>query len=41
MIEVKQGPYVGEDDKTRFPGISSTQVVYSRAGEGNNERSRQ
>ena len=41
MIEVKQGPYVGEGDKTRFPGISSTQVVYSRAGEGNNERSRQ
>jgi mannose-6-phosphate isomerase-like protein (cupin superfamily) len=22
MIEVKQGPYVGERDKTRFPGIS-------------------
>lgn len=41
MIEVKQGPYVGEGDKTRFLGISSTQVVYSRAGEGNNERSRQ
>lgn len=41
MIEVKQGPYVGEGDKTRFPGISSTQVVYSRAGEGDNERSRQ
>jgi len=22
MIEVKQGPYVGEHDKTRFPGIA-------------------
>ena len=26
MIEVKQGPYVGEQDKTRFIGISSTQA---------------
>jgi len=26
MIEVKQGPYVGEGDKTRFPGISATEV---------------
>ncbi len=26
MIEVKQGPYVGEDDKTRFSGIDGTQV---------------
>jgi hypothetical protein len=26
MIEVKQGPYVGEQDKTRFVGISSNQV---------------
>ena len=25
MIEVKQGPYVGEQDKTRFTGISSNQ----------------
>jgi mannose-6-phosphate isomerase-like protein (cupin superfamily) len=23
MIEVKQGPYVGDQDKTRFPGIPS------------------
>jgi len=22
IIEVKQGPYVGEHDKTRFPGIA-------------------
>ena len=28
MIEVKQGPYVGEGDKTRFKGISASQVVY-------------
>ncbi len=26
MIEVKQGPYVGEQDKTRFTGISAEQV---------------
>lgn len=26
MIEVKQGPYVGNEDKTRFPGIESKQV---------------
>ncbi len=26
MIEVKQGPYVGEQDKTRFIGISSDQA---------------
>lgn len=28
MIEVKQGPYVGENDKKRFEGISNSQVVY-------------
>jgi mannose-6-phosphate isomerase-like protein (cupin superfamily) len=26
MIEVKQGPYVGERDKTRFIGISADQI---------------
>jgi mannose-6-phosphate isomerase-like protein (cupin superfamily) len=26
MIEVKQGPYVGEQDKTRFTGIPSNQA---------------
>jgi mannose-6-phosphate isomerase-like protein (cupin superfamily) len=26
MIEVKQGPYVGEQDKTRFVGIDGSQV---------------
>lgn len=28
MIEVKQGPYVGESDKTRFTGITSEQIKY-------------
>jgi hypothetical protein len=27
MIEVKQGPYAGEQDKTRFPGVTKDQVV--------------
>ncbi len=27
MIEVKQGPYAGDQDKTRFDGISSDQVT--------------
>ena len=27
MIEVKQGPYAGDQDKTRFPGITSDQVT--------------
>lgn len=26
MIEVKQGPYVGDADKTRFPGITGSQA---------------
>jgi hypothetical protein len=26
MIEVKQGPYVGEHDKTRFSGILADQA---------------
>lgn len=28
MIEVKQGPYSGEQDKKRFSGIEENQVVY-------------
>ena len=28
MIEVKQGPYSGDADKTRFAGISEGEVVY-------------
>ena len=27
MIEVKQGPYAGDQDKTRFEGISAVQAV--------------
>ena len=27
MIEVKQGPYAGEQDKTRFEGISADQAI--------------
>jgi len=27
MIEVKQGPYAGDQDKTRFDGISADQAV--------------
>ena len=26
MIEVKQGPYLGDEDKTRFPGINRAEV---------------
>lgn len=26
MIEVKQGPYVGDNDKTRFPGVASDRL---------------
>jgi hypothetical protein len=29
MIEVKQGPYGGDQDKTRFKGINPTQVRLS------------
>lgn len=27
MIEVKQGPFIGEQDKIRFKGIESSQVI--------------
>lgn len=30
MIEVKQGPYTGEQDKKRFPGISNEEVIWER-----------
>jgi len=30
MVEVKQGPYAGEQDKTRFTGITREQVSYNR-----------
>ena len=28
MIEVKQGPYAGDNDKTRFAGIDADNVIY-------------
>ncbi len=31
MVEVKQGPYLGEQDKTRFEGISSKEVSITTA----------
>jgi len=30
MIEVKQGPYAGDGDKTRFNGIDSSKVVVKK-----------
>lgn len=27
MFEVKQGPYAGDQDKTRFEGISNSQII--------------
>jgi hypothetical protein len=30
MIEVKQGPYAGDSDKTRFDGISREEVRLAR-----------
>jgi mannose-6-phosphate isomerase-like protein (cupin superfamily) len=31
MIEVKQGPYLGDADKTRFVGITAAQVRYEKS----------
>lgn len=28
MIEVKQGPYAGDNDKKRFAGIKESQIIY-------------
>ena len=28
MIEVKQGPYAGNEDKKRFDGIEADKVIY-------------
>lgn len=30
MVEVKQGPYTGEEDKTRFNGISRDEIVIKK-----------
>ncbi len=32
MIEVKQGPYAGESDKTRFEMVSETKIQYLKNG---------
>ena len=32
MIEVKQGPYTGDADKTRFDGITAEQVILKNHG---------
>ena len=29
MIEVKQGPYTGEQDKRRFEGVGENQIIYN------------
>ena len=34
MIEVKQGPYAGDDDKTRFDGISAREVTIGQGSSG-------
>ncbi len=28
MIEIKQGPYAGDSDKTRFVGVSEEEIIY-------------
>lgn len=30
MVEVKQGPYAGDEDKRRFSGIEEDQVIYRK-----------
>ena len=30
IVEVKQGPYAGEGDKTRFEGITAVQAVLNK-----------
>ncbi|MEE4216004.1 MAG: hypothetical protein V2I48_00175 [Xanthomonadales bacterium] len=31
IIEVKQGPYAGDEDKTRFEGVDASEVVFKSA----------
>lgn len=33
MIEIKQGPYSGDADKTRFTGISAAQIAVGKAND--------
>jgi hypothetical protein len=37
MVEVKQGPYVGDADKTRFKGIAASEVRFARPCGGSTE----
>ena len=30
MVEVKQGPYAGDNDKTRFTGVDEDKIVMER-----------
>ncbi len=32
MIEVKQGPYAGNNDKKRFIGVNESEVIYKSGG---------
>jgi mannose-6-phosphate isomerase-like protein (cupin superfamily) len=34
MVEVKQGPYAGDQDKTRFEGVSADQVTIGQGSTG-------
>ncbi len=39
IIEVKQGPYTGDEDKTRFDGISNDQIMISKTENESNDSS--
>jgi hypothetical protein len=39
MVEVKQGPYVGDADKTRFKGIAGLEVRYAKPCSGSIKKS--
>lgn len=32
MVEVKQGPYAGNNDKKRFIGVNESEVIYKSGG---------
>lgn len=34
MYEIKQGPFIGEEDKTRFQGVSTNEVILSVSARG-------
>lgn len=41
MVEVKQGPYVGDADKTRFPGVTVTERRAVAPAKGSGKKSSQ